>query len=336
MTDKDPQHSPAIRWGILGAGHIAQRFAREVSAHTPSVIAAVGSRDAWRAASFAARFAIADSYGSYDDLLADDSLDAIYIATPHGLHREHALACLRAGKPILVEKSFTLSAAQARDVFDLARAKNLFVMEAMWSRFLPQYARLRELVQGGDLGDLVTIQAAHLQSLDLRPGSRLIEPELGGGALLDLGVYPLSLFHWLCGVPQSIAARGVLADTGVDLREAILCRYGDTLAQAAVDADAPGRDWVQIVGTRGCLDVLDWFYTADAEVVLTLAGGGPRIVQRPVPGGFQYEAAEVARCLADGALESASMTWDDTLAVMAMMDEVRAQVGVVYPGEVAA
>jgi predicted dehydrogenase len=333
MTVVAPEHSPAIRWGILGAGRIAQRFAREIPAHTPSTVAAVGSRDAGRAAAFAEQYGIATGYGSYDDLLADDSLDAIYIATPHSLHHEHALACLTAGKPILVEKSFTLDADEARDVFDLAKTKGLFAMEAMWSRFLPQYAHMRQMIADKELGELTTITAVHLQSLDLRPGSRIIEPSLGGGALLDLGVYPLSLFHWLCGVPDEIDAQGVLADTGVDVREAVTCRYGTALAHAAVDAMAPGRSWAQIVGTKGRLDALDWFYTADSKLSFTPAGGQPRLVQGPVTGGFQYQAAEVARCLADGVQQSPKMTWQDTIEVMRMMDAVRAQIGVVYPGE---
>ncbi len=333
----DPMAAPAIRWGILAPGGIAHRFATEVTRHTRSRIVAVGSREGGRAARFVAEALAGQTgvraYGSYEELVADEAVDAVYVASPHGLHREHAILALAAGKPVLVEKSFALSAAQAREVFAVAHDQGLFAMEAMWSRFLPHYALARDLVRSGGLGEVRAILACHAQSLNLDPAWRMMNPALGGGALLDLGIYPLSLIHWLWGVPDEIRASGVLTSTGVDLRETITCRFGDRLATAYTDMASAGRNSLQIIGDRARLEVADWFYTPQDLVLTPLDGGEARILPTAVEGGFQYEAAEVARCLAEGRTQSRLMSWRDTLDVLEMADEVRSQLGVEYPDE---
>ncbi len=334
----DPMTAPAIRWGIIAPGGIARRFAQEIPQFTLSRIVAVGSRSQERAEQFvAANLADqpgdpAKAYGSYDALVTDDQVDAVYVASPHGLHHDHAIMALEAGKPVLVEKAFTLNAAQAEAVFAVARRQGLFAMEAMWSRCLPHYPALRQLAAEGVLGDLQAITACHAQSLDLDPARRMMNPALGGGSLLDLGVYPLSLIHWLWGAPDSIEATGVLTSSGVDLRISITCRYGDRLAQAYTDMASAGRNCVQVIGSKARAEVADWFYTPQ-DLTVTPLGGQSRTLTTAVPGGFQFQAAEVARCLAAGRLESAVISWSDTVEVMRMMDEVRRQIGVVYPGE---
>jgi len=336
LTDPpDPAAAPALRWGILAPGGIAHRFAREVGAHTRSVIAAVGSRDLGRARRFADQYGIARAHGSYEDLVADPDIDAVYIASPHSEHHDHAVLALTAGKPVLVEKAFTLNEAQAAAVFALARQKQLFVMEAMWSRFLPHYARLRQLVADGRLGELRHVTAIHAQSLSLDPLGRFMNPAVGGGALLDLGVYPLACCHMLLGVPDSLVTLGVVAPTGVDRAETIALRWGDTLGTAVADCAGAGLSSLAVVGTAGRVDVPDWFYTPQ-DLVFTPRGGEPTVLPTRVEGGFQFEAAEAARQIAAGALESPWMTWQDTLDVMRTMDEVRRQLGVRYPQEAAA
>jgi len=334
ITVPDPMEAPAIRWGILGPGHIARRFAQEVPMYTRSRIVAVGSRDYGRAATFVAENLNPEvrAWGSYEDLVADPDIDAIYVATPHSEHRNHALLSLRAGKPVLVEKAFALNADQASTVFDEADALGLFAMEAMWSRFLPHYTAMRQILESGDLGEVRSIVGVHAQALNMDPAWRMMNPALGGGALLDLGIYPLSLIHWLWGVPDRIKATGVLASTGVDLRENITLWYGDRLAMAYADMGAAGKNSLQIVGDKGCLDIHDWFYTPQ-DIIVSPIEGEPRMISTAVPGGFQYEAAEVARCLAAGRTESAYMPWASTVEVLEMTDEVRRQLGVVYPGE---
>jgi len=334
ITVPDPMEAPAIRWGILGPGRIAHRFAREVPAYTRSRIIAVGSRDSRRANRFVQENLNPEvrAYGSYEDLVADQDVDAIYVATPHSEHMDHALLALRAGKPILVEKAFALNAAQARTVFDEAAKHGLFAMEAMWSRFLPHYSAIRQILESGDLGEISSIVGCHAQALNMDPLWRMMNPALGGGALLDLGIYPVSLIHWLWGMPDRIKATGVLTATGVDLRENITLWYGDRLAMAYADMGAAGKNSLQIVGAAGCLEIPDWFYTPQ-DLVLDLAGSERRVIPGKVDGGFQYEAAEAARCIASGRTESREMPWDATVEVLQITDEVRKQLGVVYPNE---
>lgn len=330
----DPMDAPPIRWGVLAPGGIAARFAAEIPAYTRSRIVAVGSRQMGRAQTFVAKNLGGSgvrAYGSYEELVADRQVDAVYVASPHAQHRDHAIMALQAGKHVLVEKAFALSAAQAEEVFAVAAREGLFAMEAMWSRFLPHYHAMRSLVAGGELGEVRMILGVHAQSLNLAPGWRLMNRSLGGGALLDLGVYPLSLFHWLLGVPDRIDATGTMTATGVDLRETITCWYGDRMAVAYDDMAANGRCCLQVVGTAGRLDVADRFYTPQ-DLVLTDAGGVTRVVVPAVAGGFQFEAAEVARCVAAGLTESAVMSWRDTVEVLRMTDEVRRLLGVTYPG----
>ncbi|MDR2896175.1 MAG: Gfo/Idh/MocA family oxidoreductase [Propionibacteriaceae bacterium] len=331
----DPMTAPALRWGILGPGNIAHRFAEEVQRFTRGQIVAVGSRDGDRAQRFIAE-AVNDgdarAYGSYDDLLADDTVEAVYVATPHAQHHDVAIAALNAGKPVLVEKAFCLSARQAQEVFAVADRRRLFAMEAMWSRFLPHYALAKSMLADGELGAMQAILATHAQSLDLDPAGRMMNPALGGGALLDLGIYPLSLFHWLWGVPDEIIASGVLTESGVDLRESITCRYGDRMALAYTDMGAAGRNGVQIIGAAGRLQVADWFYTPQ-DMTWVQSDGDHVTLATQVDGGFQYQVAEAARCIAAGRQQSEIMSWQATIEVLTMTDSVRQQLGVVYPGE---
>ena len=328
----DPLAAPTVRWGILGAGGIAGRFAREVPALSSGRVVAVGSRDPARAADFAARHGVPASYGSYEELVAAPDVDAVYVATPHSEHRAHALLAIEAGKAVLVEKAFTRNAAEAREVLDAAGKRGVFAMEAMWTRFLPHMALVRAVVDSGMLGDVVTVLADHGQRLDEKPTGRLLAPELAGGALLDLGVYPISLAHDLLGVPDAVAATGTLTATGVDGQETVVLRYGDR-AVATCSATLWSRTptTVSVCGTEGRVEVAGPFY---APAAVTVVRGEERTVVAPdVVGGFQYQAAEVARCLADGRLESSVLPWADTIAVMTTMDEARRQLGVTYPGE---
>ena len=337
MVTADPMGAPGIRWGIIGPGRIAQRFAHEIPLYTRSRIVAVGSRDLLRADRFV-RECLASprgvrAYGSYEELAADEWVDAIYISSPHSEHHAHALLGLRANKPILVEKAFTLNAAQAQEVFATAGQRHVFAMEAMWSRFLPHYSVMREILEGSQIGEIRSIVGVHAQSLNMDPAWRLMNPALGGGALLDLGIYPLSLIHWIWGIPDRIKATGTLTTTGVDLRESISLWYKDRLAVAYADMGAAGKNSLQIVGTHGRLEIPDWFYTPQ-DLVLTLADGQTRVISSRVEGGFQYQAAEVARCLSSGMIESALMPWAATVDILLIMDEVRRQLGVKYPCEV--
>ncbi|PHP52298.1 Gfo/Idh/MocA family protein [Actinomyces ruminis] len=336
----EPQDAPALRWGILGAGGIASTFATDVPAFSSGRIVAVGSRDRARAQAFidahpdAGGGQAVHAHGSYEALVSDPDVDAVYIATPHNFHCEQALLALEAGKPVLVEKSFTRNAAEARRVFDAARAANLFAMEAMWTRFLPGQVLLRALAGSGALGELRYVRAEHLQSLE--HVARLNRLELAGGALLDLGVYSVSFVHSLLGAPTALTAVGRLSETGVDLDESVSMAYPHALAVAVSSMSAASETAGEVVGTRGGVVLPTQFYRPTRlEVILGERPGGAQRYEwdATVPGGFQFEAAEVARCIAAGRTESQTMPWSETLAVLETMDEVRRRLGVTYPGE---
>ncbi|GHS85513.1 Gfo/Idh/MocA family protein [Cellulomonas hominis] len=330
---EDPRTAPPIRWGILGAGNIAGSFAEAVSAHTRAQLVAVGSRRHDRAERFATAHGIPTTHLGYRDLVEDPQVDAVYVATPHSEHREHALLAIAAGKHVLVEKAFTRNVGEAEEVFAAAAAAGVFVMEAMWTRFLPHVAALHQVIDAGEIGDIVNLSADHGQYFPFSPTSRMFDPALAGGALLDLGIYPVSFAHDFLGVPDSVQATGSLTQTGVDGQASIVLTYGER-AQATLSTTL----WSQtpttasISGTEGFIAVRGSFYVPTSFRVQRRDG---RVWEfdHPSRRGLQYEAAEVARRVAAGETQSPRMSWDGTLAVMRTLDEIRAQIGVVYPGE---
>lgn len=332
-----PDSAPPIRWGVLGAGWIADIFARSVQGHTRSRIHAVASRDAHRGNLYAKRHGVDTVRAgeqAYERLVADPEIDAVYIATPHALHRDHALLAVAAGKPVLVEKAFTRNAAEAREVIDAARAAGVFVMEAMWTRFLPHMVEARRMVADGEIGRIVHVSADFGGSPEYDPQHRTFNPDLAGGALLDLGVYPVNMVHDFLGEPESVRAIGALAPTGVDLRETVIMDYPSLGAQgtALSTFEVDTARLATISGTAGRIDFGHDYY---APTTITLTRAGRRTVQfeADAPMGWQYQAAEVARCVRDGAIESAIMPHAATLEVMDVLDEARRQLGVAYPGE---
>lgn len=328
---EDPLECPPARWGILGAGGIARQFLADARQATACEVTAVGSRDRDRAEAFAAAHGIENAHGSYEDLVASDAIDAVYVATPHSEHRAHALLALEAGKPVLVEKAFTRNASEAREVLDTARRRGLFAMEAMWSRFLPHLQVARAIVRSGAVGDVVQIVADHGQSLQHVP--RLSDPVLAGGALLDLGVYPVSFIHSFLGRPDSVRAEGHLLPTGVDASSAAALRYPDAIAVATSNllARTPTRAWIG--GSAGRIDFDPDFYRPGGITVTISQREAFRWELLHPGGGFQYQIAEAARCIDAGRLESETMPWAATIEVMEILDEIRRQLRVQYPGE---
>jgi len=330
----DPAAAPPLRWGILGPGGIARRFARDIPAHTASSVVAVGSRSGGRAEAFAAEHDIPTAHASYPELVADPQVEAVYIATPHSEHLEHALLALQAGKPVLVEKSLTRNAAEARELFDAAAERGLFAMEAMWTRFLPHMVALRELLTAGEIGQLRMLTAEHGQGLGHVPAEhRLKNPALAGGAMLDLTVYPVSFAHDMLGAPDEVRALGTLTETGVDASEAISLRYGDravALLGASLVAATPNA--AVVTGSTGRVEIAGTFY-APSTLTIRPREGEERQVSPAVGSGFEYQAAEVARRVHAGERESPVHSWAGTVEVMATMDEARRQLGVRLPGE---
>jgi len=331
---EDPRTAPSIRWGILAPGGIAHAFADAVNHHTRAQLVAVGSRNKDRAERFATQHQIPTTHSSYRALVTDPQVDAIYVASPHSEHKAHALLAIAAGKHVLVEKSFARNEAEAAEVFAAARTAGVFVMEAMWTRFLPHVIALRSVLERGEIGEVVSFIADHGQAFNHLPDThRLLNPALAGGALLDLGVYPVSFAHDLLGVPDTISATGSLTPAGVDGQLSIALGYGERV-QASLHTTMWSKTATTAVigGTEGRIEIASDFYRPTSFTVLRNDGAWWGY-DREVDGGFQYQAAEVARRIADGATQSPRITWDNTLEVMRTMDEVRRQAGVVYPGE---
>jgi predicted dehydrogenase len=329
----DPLVAPSIRWGILGAGNIAAEFAEAVLAHTHAQLVAVGSRSKDRSERFATAHGIPTTHHGYRDLVEDPQVDAVYVATPHSEHRAHALLAIAAGKHVLVEKSFARNATEAEEVFAAARAAGVFVMEAMWTRFLPHIAALHQVINAGEIGEIISLTADHGQWFASNPANRMFAPALAGGALLDLGVYPVSFAHDFLGVPDAVHATGTLTATGVDGQASIVLSYGGrTQATLSTTLWAKTPTTAVIAGTEGFVTLESEFYRPTSFHVRR-TDGQEWTFEQTISRGLQFEAAEVASRVAAGDLESPRITWANTVEVLRTLDEVRAQVGVVYPGE---
>jgi predicted dehydrogenase len=313
------------RWGILGTGGIAHTFATDLGMTDSGVVAAVGSRGPESAERFGEAFGVARRHGSYAALVADPEVDVVYVATPHPFHRDNAILALEAGKPVLVEKPFAMNAAEAREVVAVARREGLFAMEAMWTRFLPHVGRIREWLAVGALGEVVTVSADHGQWFAEDPDFRLFAPGLGGGALLDLGIYPVSFASMVLGAPERIVALSDPAFTGVDAQTSMLFGYaGGAQAVLTCTLRAKSPTSAAIVGTDARIEIEGDFY-APATVRLIPREGEVTLVEpEPRRGGLRHEADEVARRLAAGDLESPLMPLDETISIMATMDAVAA------------
>jgi predicted dehydrogenase len=318
--------SEPLRWGFIGTGWIADSFAADLAFTDSSRVVAVGSRQMETADRFADRFDIPNRHGSYEALVADPEVDIVYVATPHPMHHPDTLLALRAGKPVLVEKPFTMNAIEARELVAVARAKKLFLMEAMWTRFLPHIAEIRRLLAGGALGDIVTVSADHGQWFEKDPDFRLFTPELGGGALLDLGVYPVSFASMVLGTPKKIVTLIEPTFTGVDGQTSMLFGYAGG-AQAILTCTSLARSSTRaaIVGSEARIEIDGDFYTPTSFTLITRAGDRTRFEEPHGGRGLWHQADEVARCLREGLLESPLMPLDESISIMETMDTVLTQ-----------
>jgi predicted dehydrogenase len=298
-------------------------------------VAAVGSRSKDKARAFADEFGVPSSHGSYEALVEDPAVDVVYVATPHNLHAANALAAIEAGKHVLVEKPFTLNAREARSVVAAARSRGVVALEAMWTRFLPHMAYVRSVIDSGDLGAVRSVHADHAQKLASDPAHRLNDPERAGGALLDLGVYPLSFAHDLLGAPVEVLARATMGTTGVDLSVGTVMEHADgTISMCYSTMESRGRNTATVLCTEGRIELDATWYS---PTTVTVRNTEDEVVNRfdhPVSGrGMQFQTHELERLAVEGKWESPLMTHDDTIAVMETMDRVREIIGLRYPGE---
>lgn len=331
MTDTN--HVRPFRWGILSTGGIAQQFARDLHRLPDHKIVAVGSRTQEKANWFGDLFNVPNRYPNYEALVNDPEVDGIYVATHHPMHKRDTLLALNAGKAVLCEKPFAMSATETQEMISVARSKNVLLMEAMWARFLPHMVAVRDVIKSGVLGDIISVRADHGQWFPLDPEFRLFKPELGGGALFDLGIYPVSFASMVLGTPSSITARSTKAFTGVDGQTSIILEYPNG-AQALLNttnlAATPNR--ALIVGTQARIEIDRTFYTPTSFKVINnrdeIIGGLSKKYQGH---GLREQAVEFARCFRSGLKESPILPLDETLSIMRTMTEIANQIGLTYP-----
>jgi len=321
-----------LRWGILGAGGIAEQWTRDVLRLEDHRVVAVGSRSQAKADAFADKFAIPNRHDSYQKLVNDPDVDAVYVATHHPMHMRDTLMALNAGKPVLCEKPFAMSFDETKKMIDTAHEKNLLLMEAMWARYLPHMIQVREVIKSGILGEIISVRADHGQWFKKDPNFRLFAPEFGGGALFDLGIYPVSFASMVLGTPSRVTARSTKAFTGVDGQTSIILEY-PTGAQALLNATnlaaTPNR--AVIIGSDARLEIDRTFYTATTWRAIdykndVIAGSDKRYVGH----GLREEAIEFARCFRAGEKESPMLPHAEILSIMGTITEIADQIGLKF------
>lgn len=323
-----------IRWGIIGTGNIASVFAKGLTSLSDAQLVAVGSRTAESAQRFAERFDVPHAHSSYEALANDSDVDIVYISTPHALHYDNTLLCLNAGKAVLCEKPFAINAREAAEMIATARKRKLFLMEAVWTRFLPAMTRLRELLAEHAIGEVRMLQADFGFRTNVNPQSRLFDPAMGGGGLLDVGVYCVSLASLLFGTPDRIVGLAEVGTTGVDEQGAAILGYPSgqmAVLSTGVRTQTPHE--ATIMGTDGMIRLNRSWWKGD-DLTIMRNGQAPETISLPFEGnGYHYEAAETARCLRAGKFESEIIPLDETLAIMQTLDQIRAEWGVRYPSD---
>ncbi|WP_298039894.1 Gfo/Idh/MocA family protein [uncultured Microbacterium sp.] len=326
-----------LRWGILATGGIAHAFASDLRTAGLDLVA-VGSRSQASADAFAEKFGIARAHGSYESLVADPDVDIVYVATPHPMHHADARLALENGKHVLVEKAFTVNRAEADDLQRLAAERGLMAMEAMWTRYLPHMVRIREILAAGALGEIRAVMADHTQLLPSDPAHRLNALELGGGALLDLGIYPLSFVWDVLGAPVSVQASARLIETGADAEIAtVMTHAGGAVSTTLSSSRAAGPNTATIIGTEARIEIDRVWYCPTGFRLVGPDGEVRESYESHVEGrGMQYQAfaAEGAVLHGDPAGGSLALPISESVAIMGLLDEIRTQIGVRYPSEV--
>jgi len=323
-----------FRWGILGPGSIARKFADGLGCLDDQALVAVGSRDRGRAKEFADAYGAERAHGSYEALAADDGVDAIYVATPHPFHCDPTILCLEAGRPVLCEKPLAVNAREVARMVQASKDTGSFLMEAMWTRFLPVYEDIRGWLDGGAIGEPRMVEATFGFRGGWNPDHRLLDPDLAGGALLDVGIYVLSFAFWVFGeAPEEVRALGHLGETGVDEQTGIVLKFsGGRIASLTCAVRTKTMHDARIYGTDGHVAIDPSFWRATTAHLV--AGEREETAERPHRGnGYEYEAIETAHCVGEGLIESPGMTHAQSRELMATMDEIRAQLGLRYPFE---
>lgn len=320
-------------WGILGPGGIARAFAKDLTLLEGHTIGAVGSRSIDNAKGFAKDFG-GTAYGSYEELVKDPTIDAIYVATPHPVHHDNVILALNAGKPVLCEKPFAVNEREAQAMVDAATKNNVALMEAMWARFLPHYSKVREIIASGVLGPIHSIHADHGQRLADQNIPRLVEPDLAGGALLDLGIYPISFAHMILGNPASITSSAIMTNKGVDAQTSMIFTYqsgAQSVLTTTMIEQTPCR--AVVAGLHGWLEIDRTFYNPASMRVVLNDGTVTQYPNSYTGHGLREQAESFKQLVQSGKVQSEILSWQDTIDIMKTMDAVREQIGLKYPFE---
>jgi predicted dehydrogenase len=325
-----------IRWGILGCGKIANKFAADLKLVDGAMLMAVASRDESRSKAFADLYGAQHAFGSYEDMARSPEVDVIYIATPHGLHYEHAMLCIKYKKAILCEKALALNGAQVQEMIHAARQNKVFIMEAFWTKFIPQYQRVAEMIRSGVIGEIRMIHADFGFPAPEPTPQRFFDPALGGGALLDIGIYPVFMCTSLLGRPLDVHASMNAYTSGVDKQIAMHFNYQNgALAALSASFEAETPVEATIMGTKGFLRMKNRFHNATSRIELTLGkeAAQPITVETEPGFGYQFEARHVTECLQRNLIESPVMTHSDSLLLMETLDRIRERCGIIYPAD---
>jgi predicted dehydrogenase len=320
------------KWGILGTGFIARKMAEALPFVPQSKLYAVASRSIVKATEFAREYRVEKSFGSYEDLVNDPQVDIVYVATPHNLHYENTIMSLDHGKHVLCEKPFAVNGREVRGMIAKAREKNRFLMEALWSRFLPNIIRAKEIIDSGKIGKIKLLKADFGLNIPFNPNHRLYNKKLIGGSLLDLGIYPLFLSLLLMGKPGKIKALAGIGATGVDYNCSFTLGYDDNrLAVLYSSVVAQTEIVASVYGEKGNLVFDPWWYMPVPFKIITPEGKEQRVPVKFEGNGYNYEAAALIRCLEQGKIQSDMMSWDDSLLLIDTLDAIRKEIRLVYP-----
>ncbi|GAC1589099.1 MAG: Gfo/Idh/MocA family oxidoreductase [Ginsengibacter sp.] len=324
-----------IRWGILGCGKIAKKFASDLRLVENATLQSVASRNIDNASQFAVEYNAKHYYGNYEQLVSDNEVDVIYVATPHGMHCEHTILCLENKKAVLCEKAFAINAKQVNEMIAVAKRQNVFLMEALWSKFLPHYQKMNEIIKSGKLGKINSV----LINFGFKPkepiAQRIYDPSLGGGTLLDIGIYNVFYALSILGKPDEIHASIVPFNTGVDDECAVTFKYNNgSMAQLFSTFRSSLPTEAEIAGTLGSLKLTNRFYEPTAKIEFYADAFKERQemhIVKPEGFGYQFEAQHVTECLQKDLKESPVMTFSDSLLLIEILDQIRKVAGIVYP-----
>jgi predicted dehydrogenase len=321
-----------VKWGIIGTGNICRKFAQALAVLDDAELVAVASRTAEKAQEFAEANGAGKSYGSYDELVNDPSIEVIYVGTPHAFHAEHSMLAMNAGKAVLCEKPFAINSTEVGEMVACAKKNDVFLMEAMWTWCFPAMSKLRELISSGAIGEVRQSSSSFCFRAGINPEGRLFNPALGGGALLDVGVYTTAFAHFVHGeAPYTITALADIGETGVDEQTSVVQRYDNgALATHTCAVRTTTRHSAEIYGTEGWIEVPAMFWQPQ-KLILHKGGESETFEFDLLGNGMTYEAQEVMACLRAGSKESNVVPLDTSVAIMATLDRIRKEIGLTYP-----